>query len=305
MRQPVAHHGQQLVDVVDMGGDEQRAVAVLAVLLLGQQGAAGEVVGHFRGDAQQHFGGFIGKPHVVFGGDVVQVAALGGEAGGGVHLQLFNQRDAEVFQAGGFFGGQVPHAVFVDQAVGLGVAGLAFVGEAAGVVLFDGRLQRGEGVGAAVQVFMRYGLDVGGAALLGGVQLFQQVGQAAVRKQMLGAGHAGVVVQVFGGDGAAGFQSQLPLALGIAFGDALQALVQVALDGADVGAKFSDQLVLVDGFALVQPGDDAGQALGEFSSFGVGGGAWCGGHGQQNVGGKVWCDSANVGCGCGMACRCW
>ena len=265
-----------------MGSDEQGAVAVLAVLLLGQQVAAGEVVGDGGGDAQQDFGGGFGEPHVVLVVDVVGVRLLWGEAAGLIDFQVCDEGDAEVFELAAFFGSQVPHAVFVDEAVGLGAARFGFVGEAAGVVLFNGRLQRGEGVGAAVQVFMRYGLDVGGAALLGGGQLFQQVGQAAVGEQMLGTGHAGVAVQVLGRNGAAGLGGQLPLALGVAFGDALQALAQVAFDGADVGAKFSGQLVLVDGFALVQPGNDAGQALGEFFAFGIGsnGGRRTGWHGR-------------------------
>src|SRR5574344_2814315 len=175
MRQPIPHYGQQLVDVVDLGGDQQRAIAVLAVLLVGQQLAAGEVVGDVGGDAQQHFGGLFGKPHVVFVGDVVQVRAFWGEGGAAVHLQLFDERDAEVFQAACFFGGQVPDAVLMDQAVGLGAAWLGFVGEVAGVGLFDGRLQRRKGAGASAQVFMRYGLHVGGAALFGSGQLLNQV----------------------------------------------------------------------------------------------------------------------------------
>src|SRR5574344_1365704 len=115
------------------------------MLLLGQQLAAGEVVGDFRGDTQQHLGGLFGKPHVVLVGDVVQVAAFGDEGGVAVHLQLLDKRDAEVFQAACFFGGQVPDAVFVDQAVGVGNAGFGFVGKAAGVAVFDGRLQSSEG----------------------------------------------------------------------------------------------------------------------------------------------------------------
>ena len=126
--------------MVDLGGDQQRAVAVLAVLLLGQQLAAGEVVGDVGGDAQQHFGGLFGKPHVVFVGDVVQVRAFGGEGGAAVHLQLFDERDAEVFQAACFFGGQVPDTVFVDQAVGVGDAWLGLVGEVTDVVLPNGLL---------------------------------------------------------------------------------------------------------------------------------------------------------------------
>lgn len=270
--------------MVDLGGDQQRAIAVLAVLLLGQQLAAGEVVGDFWGDAQQHFGGLFGKPYIVLGGDVVQVRAFWGEGGAAVHLQLFDERDAEVFQAACFFGGQVPDAIFVDQAVGVGVARFGFVGEVAGVLLLDGRLQRREGAGVAAQVFVRYGLHVGGAVRFGGVELAQQVGQAGIGEEALGAGHAGVAVQVSRRDGAAGGQGQLPLALGVALGDALQALVQVALDGADGGAKFSRQLVFVDVLALVQTGNDARQTLGEFFAFGIGsrcGDRGVGGHGQS------------------------
>ena len=65
-----------------MGGDEQGAVAVLAVLLLGQQVAAGEIVGDGGGHAQQDFGGGFGEPHVVLVVDVVGVRLLGGEAAG-------------------------------------------------------------------------------------------------------------------------------------------------------------------------------------------------------------------------------
>ena len=106
--------------------------------------------------------------------------AFGGEGGAAVHLQLFDECDAEVFQAACFFGGQVPDTVFVDQAVGVGVARFGFVGEVAGVLLLDGRLQRREGAGASAQVFVRYGLHVGGAVRFGGVELAQQVGQAGI-----------------------------------------------------------------------------------------------------------------------------
>jgi len=257
VRQPIPHHGQQLVHVVDVGGDEQGAVGVQALLLARQQGAAGEIVGHVGAHAQQHFGGAFGEPHVVLGVDVFLVRGLGVEAAGFVHLQAFDQGHAEVFQPAGFLGGQVPHAVLVDEAVGLGLAGLGFVGEAALLVLLDGGLQCAELRALRAQVFVGRGLHMGAAAGFGGIQLFQQVAQAGVGEQVLGASQAGIAVQMAGGDGAARGLGQLPAVVFRFFHDALQARAQVALDGAYAHAEVFHQLVLVQGLALVQAGQDA------------------------------------------------
>ena len=97
---------------------------------------------------------------------------------------------------------------------------------------------------------------------------------------MFGAGHAGVAVQVRCGDVAAPRRGQLPQAVGVAFGDAVQAVAQVALQGAHVHAELLGQLVLVQGFALVQAGQDGRQAVGQFFAFGVG--CWVGRHGGMN-----------------------
>lgn len=163
--------------------------------LLGQQRAAAEVVGDFGGDAQQHFGGLGGKPHVVFAVDVGVVLGVGGEAAGFVHFQCGDEGNAEVLEQSALQGRQIPDAVFVDEPVGLGVARLVLVAEAAFVLLFDGGLQQGKGAAVFAQVFMGHGLHLGGAARLGGVELFQQVAQAGVREQVFGACHARIAVQ--------------------------------------------------------------------------------------------------------------
>ena len=118
---------------------------------------------HLGRHAQQHFGGGFGKPHVVFGLDVVQVRALGGEGVRGIHLQTLHQRHAEVFQPPGLFGGQVPHAAPVDQTVGLHLARFGFVGEVADVPGFDSALQLRKQRAARAQVFVRQGLHLGAA----------------------------------------------------------------------------------------------------------------------------------------------
>ncbi|MDO4769430.1 MAG: hypothetical protein Q4A11_03580 [Brachymonas sp.] len=53
------------------------------------------------------------------------------------------------------------------------------------------------------------------------------------------------------------------------FGNALQALMQIALDGANVHAKAFGQLMFVERAALVQQRQDARKALGELFAFGV------------------------------------
>ena len=50
--------------------------------------------------------------------------------------------------------------------------------------------------------------------------------------------------------------------------------------GAHVHAELLGQLVLVQGFALVQAGQDGRQAVGQFFAFGVG--CWVGRHGGMN-----------------------
>ncbi|MDO5623965.1 MAG: hypothetical protein Q4G71_04670 [Pseudomonadota bacterium] len=52
--------------------------------------------------------------------------------------------------------------------------------------------------------------------------------------------------------------------------DADQAFAQVALDGAHVDVEVFGQLVLVEQVALVQLGQDVGQARGEFFALGAG-----------------------------------
>lgn len=253
--------------MADAGGDEQALVAIKAVLLVGQQLAAGEVVGGFGRYTQQDFGGFGGEPDVVLGADVFQMLLLWRKAAGGVNAQAVDQCNAEVFQPLRFHGGQVPNAVFVDEAIGLGLPGLAFVGKAAFVALLDGRLQLGKALVVAGQAFLRHGLHVQRALPGGDFELLQQVAQAAVGEELAGAGHVGVFVQRAGGDGAARMGPQRPaLAFGVV-GDVAKALIEIALDGAHIDAEALGQLVFVDLFALVQPGKDVGQALGQHFAF--------------------------------------
>ena len=273
--QPIAHHGQQLVGVADVGGDEQRSVGVGVLLLLGQQGAALEVMGHLGCNTQQHLGGALGEPHVVFVVDVGVVGGVGGEAAGGVDLQGHHQGHAEILELPAFNRRQVPHAVSVDQPVGLCMARLVFVGELADVPLFDGRLQQGKVRALFAQVFLGGGLHLGGAVGCGRLQLGEQVAQAGVGEQVLCAGQPGVVVQAPGGDGASGRLGELPASVRFvpaAFGDATQSLTQVALDGAHIDLKVAGQLALVDVVALVEQREDVREALGQFFSFGTAGG---------------------------------
>ena len=146
-------------------------------------------------------------------------------------------------------------------------AGLGLIGEAAFVVLLDGGLQRAELRAMGAQVFVGRGLHVGGAAGFGGFQLFQQVAQAGVREQVLGASQAGIAVQMAGGYGAACRQGQLPAVVFRFFHELLQACAQVAFDGADVHAVFFGQFVLVEDVALVQAGQDVRYALGQLAAL--------------------------------------
>ena len=70
--------------------------------------------------------------------------ALRVEAAGFIHLQPFDQGHAKVLEPPRFFGGQVPHAVLVNQSVWLGVPGLALIAKATFMVAFDGALQQSE-----------------------------------------------------------------------------------------------------------------------------------------------------------------
>ena len=103
MRQPIPNYGQQLVNVIDVGGDQQRSIHVLALLLMRQQRTTCEVKCYFRGYAQKDFSGVFSKPNVVLGINVFPVHALRLEAAGCIHVQTFNQRNTEVFQLSAFF----------------------------------------------------------------------------------------------------------------------------------------------------------------------------------------------------------
>ncbi|MDF3862215.1 hypothetical protein P3W70_27935 [Achromobacter denitrificans] len=92
-------------------------------------------------------------------------------------------------------------------------------------------LQRGERSGA-IEVFVRRGLHLRTPVRLGNAQLFQQIPQAGIRKKELGAGQAGIAMQVLGRHGAARAMRQAPQAIDIALHDADQPLVQIGLDGA-------------------------------------------------------------------------
>ena len=119
---------------------------------------------------------------------------IGSKAAGLVHGQFSDQGDAEVFQQTALHCGQIPHAVFVDQAVGLGVARLGFVGELALIALDDGVLQLDKNVrgvralGAHVHVErLRQLVFVDGVVL---VQQSKDVGQALGILFSFGAGAA-------------------------------------------------------------------------------------------------------------------
>ena len=113
--------------MVDGGGDQQAAVGVGAGDLAGQQIAPGEVVRDGGGHAQGGFHRLPGKPDVGLPLQVGKVLGLRGEARVLVHAQRFDAGDAEVFELlRGYLraclrvqlgGGQVPDAVFVNQAV--------------------------------------------------------------------------------------------------------------------------------------------------------------------------------------------
>ena len=201
MGHPVAHDGQQLLRVVDGGGDQQVAVGVGAGDLAGQQIAPGEVVRDGGGHAQGGFHRLLGKPDVGLPLQVGKVLGLRGEARVLVHAQRFDAGDAEVFellrarfcarfcaclraclcvQLGG---GQVPDAVFMNQAVRVRLARLALVDELAGAVLPHGCLQLLKGAALPAQVFFRHGLHVQAPVGGAGFDLPDQPGQAGVGEQ--------------------------------------------------------------------------------------------------------------------------
>lgn len=271
--QPVLHDGQQLPGVADVGVDEQAAVGLGADELPGQELAAAEVVGDGGGHAQ---GGFLrlgGEPDFAFGFGQVLLPVFGdGKGRAFAGLQLVDEGEGEAFDfvAGRFVGGEVPDAAVVGQAVGVHLAGLVFVEEGAGGALLHGGLQGGEVAALGAEVFAGRGVHLQAALGGGGVELGEQVVQAFIGQQVGGAGKFGVALEVAQRDGAAALVGELPLAVFVALGDAAQALVQIALDGAHVHAEFLGQRVFVDAVLQVELGEDVGQAEGEGVVRGLG-----------------------------------
>ena len=146
VRHPVAHDGQELLRVVDAGGNQQAAVGVLLRALPGQQRALLEVAGDGGGGAQFDGEGAGGEPDVALAGEVVQMTTLAAEGGGVDDLQGVDGGEAEDFEllAAFFQGSEIPDAVFVDELIGVRVARFVAVGKAAGVTVLYGALQFGE-----------------------------------------------------------------------------------------------------------------------------------------------------------------
>ena len=103
---------------------------------------------------------------------------------------------------------------------------------------------------------VRYGLQA---------QLLEQISQAGIGKELVHTCKAGVMAQAVRRNSTARLVSQLPAAVLIALGNAMQALVQIALDGAFVNTEFKCEVVFVDAIALVQAGNDLRQAPGKLS----------------------------------------
>ena len=237
------------------------------------------------GHAQGGFFGLLGKPDVGLPLQVGKVLGLRGKVRVLVHAQRFDAGDAEVFELlRGYLraclrvqlgGGQVPDAVFMNQAVRVRLARLALVDELAGAVLLHGCLQLLKGAALPAQVFFRHGLHVQAPLGGAGFDLPDQPGQAGVGEQGGGACQLAVFAQVARGDGAAPGRGNAPFAFGRALGDAFEALEQIALDGAHVHAELLGELLFVEDVALVQQGDDVREALGQFFALGAGSGG-CG-----------------------------
>ena len=263
---PVAHDGQQLLRVVDAGGNQQAAVGVLLRALPGQQRALLEVAGDGGSGAQFDGEGVGGEPDVALAGEVVQMTTLAAEGGGVDDLQGADGGEAEDFEllAAFFQGGEIPDAVFVDELIGVRVARFVAVGKAAGVTVLYGALQFGEDWGG--DVFFGDGLYVQAAFVGGGFQLADEPGQGGIGEDCLHASHACVLVEIDGGDGAARSADKLP-AVGGAFDDARQPLAEVALDGANVYAKLPGELGFVQRLALVQTREDVRDALRELAGL--------------------------------------
>jgi hypothetical protein len=83
----------------------------------------------------------------------------------------------------------------------------------------------------------------------------------------MGAGQAGVTIQVFDRNGAVGGVCQPPVAIRVAFGNPEQTFAEIALDGAHVDAMLFRQAVLVEALAAVQSGEDMRQPAGQFLPF--------------------------------------
>ena len=222
---------------------------------------------YFRGYTEQDFRGVLSEPNIVLGVDVFLVAALRYKEAVLIYQQVFDQAKAEIFQLCTFFRCQVPHAIFVNELVGLNIALFTLVTKTAWMFLLDGSLQLHKLLGTRTQVFVCNCLHMRCALLFRSMKLFQQVAQAVIREQMLRPRHSCIAMQVLGWNTALRSARQLPMAIGASLNDPAQALAKVAFNGAHIHLKILCKLVLVNRITLVQARKNLRQALCQFFAF--------------------------------------
>lgn len=291
---PVADDGDDFERAGVFAGEQEAAVFEFAYgFLVGQQGAAFEVGGGFGVGADDDFAEVAAVVEAVGFVDAAG-GVLVGQEGFGLLFEVFDLGEAVGFLFALVEADEVPDAVFVEQAVGFDAVAFALaaacfgVVEAEDVALGDGLGDEVEFGGFVADVFVLeafYGDALGEffleKAAVGFGEEFLDAGEAADAGDVVLA-EVAVSVAVEGVVAAFGVVEQVAEA------------ADVALDGAQGDAVFGGEGVGVEGFAVVEAGEDAGEAVAEFFSVFAG---------MCHVWFRCVWNGGSVSAGCDIFCR--
>ena len=256
MRYPVAHDGQHLIGVADLGRDDQPPVfQFLFDDLVGDELAALEIAGDQHRYLEDDLLLFFAQPDAVFLRERFVDGGVGFELGI-QQPKVFDLAEGKGLEPIGIAAGEVPDAFVIDQLVwgDAGVLLRAFVFpviERDVLARDDGLLQLPKCGFLAGEVFVMVALDQQGRLDAGIEDVAQEVvGERG--EQAAHAGQAGEPFDVAGAELAEKSRVEVIAAAGLDERQIGEAFVEVALDGAQIDAEFVGQRLGVELLTLIQ-----------------------------------------------------